>query len=127
MGAFVAFFAFSGVAVAQTTSVAPDVSLQPWVVALLAGTVTPLLAGLVTKLSASSGVKAVAGILFTAAATAVNVIVTNNGNFNYRDVILLFFTTFVAHVSTYYGVWKPVGANNPAPTWGIGTPTYKGP
>lgn len=92
-----------------TKAVPSTVTLEPWVVAIIGGTLIPLLVGVATKLGASPGLKAVIGLVLVAVVTALNVIVTNNGTFVIRDVVVLFATTFVVHVASYYGLWKPIG------------------
>lgn len=107
-----------------------DIELSPVVISLLAGTVTPLLTGLAVKLRASSGLKAIVGLVFVAIAAGTNFVITSNGSFKIDDLAIIVFTTFVAHVSTYYGVWKPVGSStdgSPAmtatPDFGFGSVT----
>lgn len=105
----------------QVTQAVPStVTLEPWVVAILVGTVTPLITGLLTKLSAASGVKVLVNVVLVALGTVLNLIITNNGTFVVRDVIVLFACTFVANVASYAGVWAPVGLKNPLPEKGIG-------
>lgn len=109
-----------------TETMPATVTLEPWVVAILAGTVTPLITGLITKLGASSAVKAITGFVLVAIAAVINTILNSNGMFVVRDVVILFATTFVMHVAMYAGVWKPLGGDG-APTahikpdWGIGS------
>jgi hypothetical protein len=91
-----------------------EIQLEAWVVMLLSGTLTPLLTGLITKLQAHPGTKALIALLLTAISAVVNAIVLANGEFLARNMIILFVTTFVMHVATYFGVWKPVG-NGVAP------------
>ena len=99
---------------------ASTVSLDPMVVAVLAGTVTPLLTGLITKFQAGSGIKVLVSLVLIAIATVVSYIQTNT-TFEVKTVILLFATTLVMHVATYYGVWKPTGVSTKlAPDFGIG-------
>lgn len=90
-----------------------SIHLEAWVVALLAGTVTPVITGLITKLQAHPGTKALIALLLTAVIAVINAIVNANGDFVLRDVVVLFVTTFVWHVATYFGVWKPVGSGAP--------------
>lgn len=101
-----------------------DIELSPIVISLLAGTITPLLTGLAVKLQASSGVKAIVGLAFVAIAAGTNYVITNNGSFKVDDVAVIVFTTFVAHVSTYYGVWKPVGSSNAGAPTMTATPNF---
>lgn len=91
------------------------ITLQPYVVAIIIGTITPLLTGLITKLGASDGVKAIVSFVLIAIATVLNQIVHDNGTFVWRDTIILFATTLVMHIATFYGIWSPMG-HGPAPT-----------
>lgn len=92
-----------------TPAVPAIVTLQPWIIAILVGTITPLITGFVTKLSASSGVKAIVSLVLVAIGTVINMIVTNNGVFTVRDAVVLFATTLVAHMASYFQVWEPIG------------------
>lgn len=85
------------------------ITLAAWLVALLGGTVVPILTGLATKLSATPGTKAVVGLLLSTAVTLVAAVVNARGVFVAEELAVLFATTFTAHVTTYYGLWKPVG------------------
>jgi uncharacterized membrane protein len=94
-----------------------QISLSPLVISLLIGAVTPLLTGLIVKLKAASGTKALVGLGLVAAGAGVNFVVAANGVFALEDLVILVAATFVTHVSTYYGVWKPVGSSTEgAPT-----------
>lgn len=103
-----------------TKAVPSTITLEPWVVAIIIGTITPLITGLITKLSASSGLKALVNLVLVAVGTVLNLIVTNGGVFVVRDALVLFACTFVANVASYAGVWAPVGAKNILPDKGIG-------
>jgi dolichyl-phosphate-mannose--protein O-mannosyl transferase len=85
------------------------IELAAWVVALLAGTVTPVLTGLITKLNAHAGTKAFIAVLLTAGVAIIDAIVVAKGEFILQDIVILFVMTFTWHVATYFGVWKPVG------------------
>jgi dolichyl-phosphate-mannose--protein O-mannosyl transferase len=100
---------------APTPAVPGAVTLQPYVVALLAGTITPLVTGLITKLSAAPGVKAIVSLVLVAVVTVINTVVTNDGHFLVRDLVILFFTTLVAHMASYFQIWEPIG--KPGTTW----------
>jgi hypothetical protein len=88
---------------------ASTIHLSAWLVALLGGTAVPVLTGLITKLQASAGMKAVVALLLSAVVTVIAVIVQADGTFVAEDVLKLFATTFVAHATTYYGFWRPIG------------------
>lgn len=90
------------------------IELSAWIVALLAGTITPVLTGIVTKLEAHPGTKALIAVMITAVISVINAITLANGQFIFQDIVILFVTTFVWHVATYFGIWKPIG-NGTAP------------
>lgn len=100
-----------------------EIQLSPLVISLLIGTVTPLLTGLIVKLQASSGVKSVVALVLVAVGSGINYVVSNDGNFDLASLLVLVFTAFVAHVSTYYGVWKPIGNPAGSPTMNM-TPNF---
>lgn len=85
------------------------IQLSAWVVALLGGTISPVLTGLVTKLGASSGTKALMALIITALIAVVDAVVNANGAFNPSALVTLFVVTFVAHASSYWNFWRPVG------------------
>jgi hypothetical protein len=103
--------------------IATSIQLSPLVITLLIGTVTPLLTGLIVKLQASSGVKSVVALVLVAVGAGINYVVSNNGTFDLASLLVLVFATFVAHVSTYYGVWKPIGNKDGSPTMNL-TPDF---
>lgn len=89
------------------------VQLDPWVLPLLAGTITPILTGIVTRPRATSGTKALVGLLAAALAAAgievIHWLTTAGGTFEFRPALVLFLVTFATHLAAYYGFWKPVG------------------
>lgn len=85
------------------------ITLAAWLVAFLGGTAVPVLTGLATKLQAEPGRKAIVGVALSAAVAVLATIVDGDGIFEPRTTLMLFVSTFVAHVSTFYGFWKPVG------------------
>lgn len=85
------------------------IQLAAWAVALLGGSAVPVLTGLATKLQASSGLKAFVGLVLSAVVTVLAMIAQHDGTFVAANALLLFATTFAAHVTTYYGAWKPLG------------------
>lgn len=116
------FFAFTGLTYAEevtstgaTQAVPGAVTLQPIVVSIIAGCITPLLTGFATKLSASPGVKAVVSLVFVSLATVLTTITTNDGHFLVRDIVVLFLTTLTTHAVSYLQVWEPIG--QPGSTW----------
>lgn len=75
----------------------------------------PLLVGLLYKSSASQQVKAVVMIFVTGVATLVAQ--TSIGISG--DSLVEWGKTMVITLAAYYGVWKPLGAGNPAPDAGV--------
>lgn len=86
-----------------------SITLSAWVVAFLGGTAVPVLTGLATKLRASPGRKAFIGLALSAVVAVAASVVNGGGVFELDKLIPLFVTTFLMHVSSYYGWWKPVG------------------
>lgn len=85
------------------------ITLAAWVVAFLGGTAVPVLTGLVTKLEASSGMKALVGVVLSAVVAVLAAVVQGNGVADPNVLIPLFIATFWTHVTTFYGWWRPVG------------------
>lgn len=86
--------------------------LEPWVVPLLAGTVTPVLTGIVTRFTASPATKALTGVVLAALASAlleIFKVVSSDAGFEIRDAAVMFVVVFAAHVVSYYGLWRPIG------------------
>lgn len=97
-----------------------SIQLDAWVVALLAGTISPILTAILTKLSATPGLKALIALLVTAVLAVVNAIVFANGEFLVRDMVILFVVTYSTHAVTYFNFWKPVGVPLAVPTAEVG-------
>jgi hypothetical protein len=87
--------------VLAAVDLAASVSLDPVVVAILSGTVTP-------------GVKAIVAIVLVAVATVVNAVVATP-TFTVQSIVVLFAITFASHIASYFGVWKPATGGNGAP------------
>lgn len=105
----------------QITEVVPStITLAPWIMAIVVGTVIPLVNGIITKLQAASGIKVLVNFVLVALGTVLNLIVTSNGTFVVRDALVLFATTFVIAGATYLHVWVPLGLKNPMPDKGLG-------
>jgi hypothetical protein len=85
------------------------ITLAAWLVSILGGTAVPVLTGLATKLQATPGKKAIIGLALSALVAVLAMIANGNGTFIVAEAVTLFASTFVAHVTTYYGLWKPVG------------------
>lgn len=86
-----------------------SIDLAPWTVSLIAGTVIPLVVGLITKLRASAGLKAVVALLLDVVVTVANLLVTRNGHIEVAEFVTFLAVTFLIHVGSYLGLWKPVG------------------
>lgn len=113
--------------VATATAVQLDqtVTLDATLFAILAGTVTPIVVGLITKLNATSGLKAIVTLFLTAVVAVFNdVVIAGNGTFNLKTAIVFFAVTFVTHVATYAGLYKPTTGAAPGAQataqWGLG-------
>lgn len=89
------------------------IQLDPWILPILVGTLTPILTGIVTRFDARPGTKAITGLVIAGLAAAaievVNWLTTTGGSFQVRAVAVLFLATFATHLATYYGIWRPVG------------------
>jgi hypothetical protein len=108
-----------------------NVTLDPTLVALIAGTVLPLLVAFVTKAGASSGLKAGVTIVASALIGTLNGIVNNGGTFDWKVALTSTLITIVTGFTTYNGLWKPVAGVNQkfAPNFGLGavTPAVEAP
>ena len=80
----------------------------------------PLLVGLVTKSSLGQGGKAVIMLVLTGVAALVSQVDANAGILTV-EMFTVWVGTIITTVASYYGVWKPLGAGNIAPTVGIGS------
>lgn len=91
--------------------------------ALLVGVVIPLLVGLLTKLNASSGIKSILNLGFTALGTAL---VTFNQTtvWNWKTFAINFGLGWAVSIGTYYGFYKPTGVAGTVakatPNFGVG-------
>lgn len=79
----------------------------------------PLVIGLVVKSALPSGAKSVVMIVLTGVASLLAT-VEGNGDVLTTEMLTTWVGTLVVTVASYYGVWKPIGAGNPAPEVGIG-------
>lgn len=104
----------------EPTPVGPDavttdsaLSLPPYVVALILGTLIPLVNGVVTKLTTSSTVKAIVTLVLSAIAGIVNVsLVDGGGAVVSWSTLNAAAITFIVAIATYTGVWKPMGVTS---------------
>lgn len=79
----------------------------------------PLVVGLLTKSTLSDGAKAVIMIVLTGVASLLSQVDSNAGILTV-EMLVTWIGTITVTISTYYGVWKPIGAGNIAPDVGIG-------
>jgi hypothetical protein len=100
------------------TPVGPDaqadsvLSLDPFTVSLLFGAVIPIIGGVILKASTSGTVKAIANLVMSAIAAAVNVSMTDGGGAIVSEQTLKSTgLTFLISIATLYGVWKPTGVD----------------
>lgn len=104
-----------------------EITLDPLLVAAISGTVVPILTGVVTKYRSTSGVKAVVAFVLSIVAGVLSTI-TTAASFTWRDVVAAVFVAFGANVTSYLGVWKPVGKSDAVPgqmlwpEFGVGRP-----
>lgn len=107
------------------------VQLDPLVVALIGGTLIPIATGVLTKLEAASGVKAAVALVLSAAVGVAATIVAQDGSFDWKVVLISFGAAFAANLTSYLGVYRPIGKPYPplagvTKGWGLGTPTDPG-
>lgn len=79
----------------------------------------PLAVGLVSKSALSKKGKAVVMIVFTGIASLISTVDANAGVLT-TEMAVTWIGTIITTIASYYGVWKPLGAGNPAPEFGIG-------
>lgn len=110
---------------------ATTITLDPFIVALIGGTLIPIVTGLVTKLEASSGVKAGVALVLSAVVGVLGSIVSSNGTFDWKIAVLAAGAAFATNVTTYLGVHKAIGSTG-APLgatatagFGLGSPAPK--
>ena len=95
-------------------------TIQSWLPLL--AVFLPLVIGLISKSALPKQGKAVVMIVITGIASLANQVDANAGILSV-EMLGAWAMTLVVTVSTYYGVWKPLGAGNPAPEVGIGPST----
>lgn len=101
-----------------------QVSIDPILLTMLAGTVIPLVTALVTKSSLGSEYKAIISLVLSAiAGTAIQINNTTAGTFEWREALAATATTAAFSIAAYVGIWKPVTNvnSNMAPGFGLGT------
>lgn len=102
--------------IAVTTPVGPDaqvdslLTLDPFLVTAMMGTLIPILVGFFTKASTSPAVKAVALAVLSTVGGMVNVAATDGGGAVIsEDMVKSAFLTFIAAVAIHFGVLRPTG------------------
>lgn len=98
------------------------VVLDPFIVALIGGSLIPILTGIVTKLRSSTGVKAGVALVLSAAVGVAGQVVTNDGELEPKLALLAFATAFAANVTSYLGVHKAIG--KPVPILATATANF---
>lgn len=76
---------------------------------LLLGVAIPLLVAALTRLRVSSGVKAVANLGLSALAGGLTAVLTTDGAFEFKTLLIGFLTTWGTSILSYYGLHKPTG------------------
>lgn len=108
-----------------------EITLDPLVVAAIGGALIPIITGLVTKYESATGVKAITALVLAVLVGALTA-VTEDGSFTLEEVAEAALLAFGTNVTTYLGVWKPIGSTDAVPgqmLWpdkGIGTPVPEG-
>lgn len=95
-------------------------NIQSWLPIVAA--VLPLVIGFLVKSDLSEAGKTAVMLVITAIAALANQVDANAGILTVQ-MLTAWVGTSVVTIATYYGVWKPLGAGNVAPKFGIGTPT----
>lgn len=102
--------------------------LDPFLVALIGGTIIPILTGLITKLEAGDGIKSAAAFVLSILVGVGGQIVTNNGALDWKIAALAVGAAFATNVTTYLGLHTTIG--KPAPflatetaNFGLGQPS----
>lgn len=104
---------YIAVVLAQLTDTATVITLDPFVVSVLAGTIIPVITGVVTKLEAASGVKAIVALVLSAVVGILTPIVNQGGTFDWKIALLSFAAAFATNLTTYLGMWKAIGQPYP--------------
>lgn len=92
-------------------------NVQTWLPIVAA--VLPLVIGFLYKSSLSQAGKAAVMLVITAIATLANQVDANAGLLTV-EMLSTWVGVTVVTISSYYGVWKPLGVGNVAPDLGVG-------
>lgn len=93
------------------------ITLDPLIVTFIVGGLIPILTGVVTKLGSSTTVKAVTALVLSSVTAVLTQLFVDNASntFEPKAAAMLLFTTFVANLGSYIGVWKPIGNTDQVP------------
>ena len=102
-------------------------TIDPFAVSVLIGTVMPILVGLVTKLNSSRALKSITLLFLSAAQGAiVNATMADGAAVLSLDTVLVAGLGWVTAVASYYGLLSPTGVstkvNDKTANLGIGKP-----
>jgi hypothetical protein len=102
------------------------ITIDPFAVSILVGTVLPIVVGLVTKLGASSGLKAVLLLLLSAVQGLIVSSTMGDGAAVFStETLLIAGLGWVSAVASYYGLLTPTGispaVNNKTARFGLGS------
>lgn len=87
------------------------ITLDPFIVAVIGGTLVPILTALVTKLQAASGVKAIVALLLSVIVGVAGTVTTSD-TFEWKVAFLAAGSAFAMNVVTYLGVHTAIGSGN---------------
>lgn len=106
------------IAAAAAAPVGPDstadsvLSLDPFTVSLIFGTLVPIIGGVILKTTSTNTVKVLVNLVLSTIASVINVSTTEGGFVVIsEDVLKSTALTFVISVATLYGVWQPTGVD----------------
>ncbi len=89
------------------------ISLDPFIVALIGGTLIPILTGIVTKLEAGNGIKSVVALVLSVAVGALSAIVNGGGTFDWKLLVAAAAAAFAMNVTSYLGLHTTIGSDQP--------------
>lgn len=104
--------ATSAVPVGPDSNADSVLSLDPFMVTLIFGTLIPIIGGIVLKNSTSSQIKVLVNLVLSSIAAVINVSTTEGGIVVLsEDVLKSAALTFIVSIATLYGVFQPVGVD----------------
>lgn len=103
------------------------ITLDPFLVALIGGTLIPIITGIITKLQASNGVKSVVALVLSVLVGTLSAITSSGGTFDWKLAAAAAGAAFATNVTTYLGLHTTIGSDQPIGTYatanfGLGTP-----